>query len=542
MEDLSDFNYEDFMFNCQKTIYKENNANCYSKCNLKRQYTHQMLHASQCISSNKSTCHILETKLQEYSAVVDKSDGVNNFARGVLDLVINNSFGKVMNEDRKFPQVKQERKTQSLNFPVSKQQPQSFKRTSSEGNKVQSSSGMMRAIESRVFRTNQSSQAPAKPQYTPSFRTAGTELKLQNSKKYGNQAAAGTDTASYGTNKKSLGGRTRSVNSKFVVPVKSDSQEEQFHENEEGEREDESLRLIDPKLVDLIRSEIMDHGPPVHWDDIAGLTFAKATIQEIVVLPMLRPDIFTGLRRPPKGILLFGPPGTGKTLIGKCIASQSKSTFFNISASSLTSKWVGEGEKMVRTLFTLARVHQPAVVFIDEIDSLLSQRSETEHESSRRIKTEFLVQLDGAGTGEEDRILVIGATNRPQELDEAARRRLVKRLYIPLPDHPARCQMVQTLMSSERHDLTVTEVEEIAALTDGYSGADMKTLCQEACLGPIRALSFSDIQNINPDQVRPVTVKDFKSALQVVRSSVSPKDLETYVTWNNTYGSGHTTK
>lgn len=108
---------------------------------------------------------------------------------------------------------------------------------------------------------------------------------------------------------------------------------------------------------------------------------------------MLRPDIFTGLRRPPKGILLFGPPGTGKTLIGKCIASQSNSTFFSISASSLTSKWVGDGEKMVRTLFAVAKVHQPSVVFLDEIDSLLSQRSDSEHECSRRIKTEFLVQL-----------------------------------------------------------------------------------------------------------------------------------------------------
>jgi SpoVK/Ycf46/Vps4 family AAA+-type ATPase len=120
---------------------------------------------------------------------------------------------------------------------------------------------------------------------------------------------------------------------------------------------------------------------------------------------------------------------------GKCVASQSKSTFFSISASSLTSKWVGDGEKMVRALFAVARCHQPAVIFIDEIDSLLSQRSETEHESSRRIKTEFLVQLDGATTDSEERLLVIGATNRPQELDEAARRRFVKRLYIPLPEY-----------------------------------------------------------------------------------------------------------
>nr|CAI5828105.1 unnamed protein product [Callosobruchus analis] len=187
-------------------------------------------------------------------------------------------------------------------------------------------------------------------------------------------------------------------------------------------------------MVELIKSEIMDVGPNVHWNDVVGLEFAKAAIQEAVVWPMLRPDIFTGLRRPPKGILLFGPPGTGKTLIGKCVASQSKSTFFSISASSLTSKWVGEGEKMVRALFTVARVHQPAVIFIDEIDSLLTQRNDTEHESSRRIKTEFLVQLDGAMTDNEERILVIGATNRPQELDEAARRRFVKRLYIPLPE------------------------------------------------------------------------------------------------------------
>ncbi|KAG8320268.1 Fidgetin-like protein 1 [Homalodisca vitripennis] len=183
-------------------------------------------------------------------------------------------------------------------------------------------------------------------------------------------------------------------------------------------------------------------------------------------------------------------------------------------------------------------IHQPAVVFIDEIDSLLSQRTETEHDSSRRIKTEFLVQLDGAGTGEDDRILVIGATNRPQELDEAARRRLVKRLYIPLPDPPARCQIVRNLMSTERNELTEEQIELIASLTEGYSGADMKNVCQEACLGPIRSISFTEMQRIAPDQVRPVTVEDFKSALSRVRASVSQSDLECYVSWDQTYGSG----
>ncbi|KAL1138035.1 hypothetical protein AAG570_009730 [Ranatra chinensis] len=344
--------------------------------------------------------------------------------------------------------------------------------------------------------------------------------------------------------KKSLGGKSRYVSNKFIPPVKSNSQEEGFQrrgnnsqEFEDGEV-DERLKMIDPKMVELIKSEIMDCGAKIDWEDIAGLHVAKTTIQEIVVWPMLRPDIFTGLRRPPKGILLFGPPGTGKTLIGKCIASQSSSTFFSISASSLTSKWIGDGEKMVRALFAVARCHQPAVVFIDEIDSLLSQRSESEHESSRRIKTEFLVQLDGASTGEEDRILIIGATNRPQELDEAARRRLVKRLYIPLPDNEARKQLVTNLMRSERNDLIESQIEEIAELTDGYSGADMKNLCQEACLGPIRSIAASQMFQISADSVRPVNIEDFKSALRRVRSSVSTKDLEIYKMWDQQYGSG----
>ncbi|KAG0410473.1 hypothetical protein HPB47_012396 [Ixodes persulcatus] len=277
----------------------------------------------------------------------------------------------------------------------------------------------------------------------------------------------------------------------------------------------------------------MDQGPSVHWDDIAGLEFAKQSVKEMVVWPMLRPDIFTGLRQPPKGLLLFGPPGTGKTLIGKCIASQAGATFFCISASSLTSKWVGEGEKMVRALFAVARACQPSVVFIDEIDSLLSQRNESEHESSRRIKTEFLVQLDGASTKADDRLLIVGATNRqethrfglekqPQELDEAARRRLAKRLYIPLPGAPARRQMVSRLLGGVRHRLDPSEVEGVAERTRGYSGADMAQLCKEAALGPIRSLSFDLLQQITPDQVR---------------ASVSSTDLHAYVEWNTLYGS-----
>ncbi|XP_075969134.1 fidgetin-like protein 1 [Anticarsia gemmatalis] len=330
-------------------------------------------------------------------------------------------------------------------------------------------------------------------------------------------------------------GTSRKAQSKFVSPMIG-AQDKQ--ETVEPEITDERLKHIDPKMIELIESEIIDKGTPIGWDDIAGLQLAKSVIQEAVVWPLLRPDIFTGLRRPPKGILLFGPPGTGKTLIGKCVAAQCNATFFSISASSLTSKWIGDGEKMVRALFAVARCHQPAVIFIDEIDSLLTQRSDTEHEATRRIKTEFLVQFDGAATGEEDRLLIVGATNRPQELDEAARRRLVKRLYIPLPDAGARQQIIANLLKNENNDLSSQHIVEIANLTDGYSGADMKSLCSEAAMGPIRSVPLSQIVSIDRNKVRPVNIQDFVNALQRVRPSVSQDDLGQYVKWNNTYGQG----
>lgn len=245
----------------------------------------------------------------------------------------------------------------------------------------------------------------------PMFKTGLDELAIQYEKRYGNST-----NQSNGTGRKTLGGR-RTVGSPFVCPVSREQPERKDDEaNMAVDMADNNDRLkhIDPKMIELIQSEIMDRFAPIGmqcsyilagillalisilfsaWSDIAGLSYAKKTIQEAVVWPILRPDIFTGLRRPPRGILLFGPPGTGKTLIGKCIASESKSTFFSISASSLTSKWIGEGEKMVRTLFAVAAVHQPAVIFIDEIDSLLCQRSENEHESSRRLKVNYFLFL-----------------------------------------------------------------------------------------------------------------------------------------------------
>eukprot|EP00549_Striatella_unipunctata_P023092 CAMPEP_0118678308 /NCGR_PEP_ID=MMETSP0800-20121206/3142_1 /TAXON_ID=210618 ORGANISM="Striatella unipunctata, Strain CCMP2910" /NCGR_SAMPLE_ID=MMETSP0800 /ASSEMBLY_ACC=CAM_ASM_000638 /LENGTH=340 /DNA_ID=CAMNT_0006574141 /DNA_START=84 /DNA_END=1106 /DNA_ORIENTATION=- len=301
----------------------------------------------------------------------------------------------------------------------------------------------------------------------------------------------------------------------------------------------EELKGLDKELVEKIMNEIMDISGEQHritFDHIAGLADAKQTVMELVCWPMKRPDLFTGLRRGPNGLLLFGP-GTGKTLIGKAISHESGATFFSISSSSLTSKWIGEGEKLVRTLFAVASYKEPAVVFIDEIDSLLTQRKADENEASRRIKTEFLVQLDGTGTKQRQRVLVIGATNRPHELDDAARRRFVKRLYIPLPEQPDRLVLLQTLLGTNHHSLTEKELTKLSHDTTGFSGADLKALCTDAAMGPIRQLGAKALEVLDARSVPPISYKHFRQALKGTNPSVAQADLQVYVDWNKTYGS-----
>lgn len=171
----------------------------------------------------------------------------------------------------------------------------------------------------------------------------------------------------------------------------------------------------------------------------------------------------------------------GKTLIGKAIAHQSGATFFSISASSLMSKWIGEGEKTVRTLFAVAAYRQPSVVFLDEVDSLLCQRSSEENEASRRMKTEFMVQLDGAGTDQGARVVIVGATNRPEELDEAVRRRFIKRIYIPLPDAASRESLLRMLLRDVRHHLSEEDCMDLVARTEGFSGKCTVLHCTVLC-------------------------------------------------------------
>uniref|UniRef100_A0A667Z5P2 Spastin n=1 Tax=Myripristis murdjan TaxID=586833 RepID=A0A667Z5P2_9TELE len=301
-------------------------------------------------------------------------------------------------------------------------------------------------------------------------------------------------------------------------------------------RDMKNFKNVDSKLANLILNEIVDGGTTVSFEDIAGQELAKQALQEIVILPALRPELFTGLRAPARGLLLFGPPGNGKTMLAKAVAMESNATFFNISAASLTSKYVGEGEKLVRALFAVARELQPSIIFIDEIDSLLCERREGEHDASRRLKTEFLIEFDGVQSGGGDRVLVMGATNRPQELDEAVLRRFAKRVYVSLPNQETRFKLLKNLLGKHGSPLSQGDLSRLAKTTAGYSGSDLTSLAKDAALGPIRELGPEQVRSMAASEMRNIKYKDFEESLKRIKPSVSPQTLDMYTKWNKDFG------
>ncbi|PAA52974.1 hypothetical protein BOX15_Mlig020428g1 [Macrostomum lignano] len=304
-------------------------------------------------------------------------------------------------------------------------------------------------------------------------------------------------------------------------------------------------------LASTISREIFLHNPNVRWQDIIGLESAKRLVKEAVVYPIKYPQLFTGILSPWKGLLLYGPPGTGKTLLAKAVATECNTTFFNISASSIVSKWRGDSEKLVRVLFEMARFHAPSTIFLDELDSLMSQRAGGgggpggEHEGSRRMKTELLVQMDGLAKTDE-LVFLLAASNIPWELDHAMLRRLEKRILVDLPNYEARKKMIaQHLPPSSKPDGGLElrcniDYDRVAALTEGYSGSDITLLCKEAAMRVVRKI-FDALENHTEGsdlhvKLEPLTTEDVEIALQTTKPSA--KNLVgKYKAWQKDYES-----
>ena len=286
------------------------------------------------------------------------------------------------------------------------------------------------------------------------------------------------------------------------------------------------------------------------WSDISGLQNAKQALQEAAILPLLRPDLYTGLRSAPRGVLLYGPPGTGKTMLVRAIANESDCILFACSASAMTSKWVGEGEKLVRTLFRMAGDVAPSIIFLDEMDSLLGRRGGSgdggsgngEGEGSRRFKTEFMVQMDGisagsvGGDGNKYKTLLIGCTNCPWDVDDAIMRRFQRRIYIPLPDREARKTLWKKLIEKANGSVKISsrDLDRLVMSTQGFSCSDIAAIANEAAFGPLRDVgSIEAIKDVSLEDVRPIQMKDFEGSTKNAKKSVSIDLLKKYKEWEN---------
>ncbi|XP_028292237.1 katanin p60 ATPase-containing subunit A-like 1 isoform X1 [Gouania willdenowi] len=303
----------------------------------------------------------------------------------------------------------------------------------------------------------------------------------------------------------------------------------------------------DTELVESLERDIVSHNLNIHWEDIADLEDAKKLLREAVVLPMWMPDFFKGIRRPWKGVLMTGPPGTGKTMLAKAVATECKTTFFNVSSSTLSSKYRGESEKLVRLLFEMARFYAPSTIFIDEIDSICGRRgSSDEHEASRRVKSELLIQMEGVGGALENddpskMVMVLAATNFPWDIDEALRRRLEKRIYISLPTAAGRVELLKINLK-EVEVADDVDLDLIAEKIDGFSGADITNVCRDASMMAMRrridGLTPEEIRALSKEELQmPVTMEDFNLTLKKISKSVSVADLEKYEAWMSEFGS-----
>ncbi|KAH6659709.1 ATPase [Truncatella angustata] len=260
---------------------------------------------------------------------------------------------------------------------------------------------------------------------------------------------------------------------------------------------------------------------PVGFDDIGGLEDIIEEVKESVIYPLTMPHLYSqggSLLSAPSGVLLYGPPGCGKTMLAKAVAHESGASFINLHISTLTEKWYGDSNKLVRAVFSLARKLQPAIVFIDEIDAVLGTRRSGEHEASGMVKAEFMTLWDGLTSANERgtpaRICVLGATNRIHDIDEAILRRMPKKFPVSLPDKSQRMRILQLILKDTKTDPSFN-INYIARVTQGMSGSDIKEACRDAAMVPVREFirehkaSGNAISSIDPKRVRGLKTEDF---------------------------------
>ncbi|XP_060212164.1 uncharacterized protein LOC132639756 [Lycium barbarum] len=286
------------------------------------------------------------------------------------------------------------------------------------------------------------------------------------------------------------------------------------HKKEIAKRLGRPLIQTNP-YEDVIACDVVnpDH-IDVEFDSIGGLESIKQALCELVILPMRRPELFSHgkLLGPQKGVLLYGPPGTGKTMLAKAIAKESGAVFINVRISNLMSKWFGDAQKLVAAVFSLAHKLQPAIIFIDEVDSFLGQRKSSDHEALTNMKTEFMALWDGFTTDQNARVMVLAATNRPSELDEAILRRLPQAFEIGFPDRKERAEILKVILREEKVEDNI-DYDRIASLCDGYTGSDLLELCKKAAYFPIRDL-LNDEKNGKPSaDPRPLLESDLEKVI-----------------------------
>ncbi len=289
---------------------------------------------------------------------------------------------------------------------------------------------------------------------------------------------------------------------------------------------------------EAIDSMIVSQRPETTWEDIGGLMEAKTIIKEAIIIPFIRskPDFVQA----PRTILLYGPPGTGKTMLAKASSNNLNATFFEARASSLLSKYFGESTKLVNALFGKAREMQPSLIFMDEIDSLAPSRDTNIDESTRRVLGQLLSEVEGFNTKKDERILFMGATNKPWDLDDAMLSRFQRKIYVPLPDTESRRGIFELHLSGAKfQDITP---QELAESSRGYSGRDIANVCQEAIIRMIREknpklgeLTPTDIEKYSLVH-RSLIKKDFEQAFEKIKKSTDTKGLERYQEWKKEMG------